>query len=381
MLLKGQKRSTFQFLRLTLTGLLLVLASSFAGCGLLPVSESEAVKQTQIRETQIEINVKQTLLVQQQNDQHTQQTIQAQQATLDTQATMLNPGGAPTPVPPGPTPAIQNPPTPTPPPLVTQPVVQASQPAPPTRAPVSPEELAARMKTASILLYEDMATRLDTVRYIKPVLDKMGLKYKDDGAAKGWLRDDVAKGPGDGKFWDLVIIAAEDKVGSSGEFFTYVLNSLDKGASVIMETWFLDASYSGLALGMMDRCRIQFDGNWIKIAPSRTVLFALDPTHPILNEPNSGMSFSKSTDYWWDPNGKITYDVGDLVRLQPGSSSKLILGTSAESKDSHGTLTVCMDGRLILQTFSDHQFSLDSMSQLWQNYIYNALRTHFEAAP
>ena len=68
------------------------------------------------------------------------------------------------------------------------------------------------MKTANILLYEDMTTRLDTIRYVKPALDKMGLKYKDDGAAGGWLRDDVAKGPGEGKPWDLVIIAAEDKV-------------------------------------------------------------------------------------------------------------------------------------------------------------------------
>ena len=67
------------------------------------------------------------------------------------------------------------------------------------------------MKTANILLYEDMTTRLDTIRYVKPVLDKMGLKYKDDGAAGGWLKDDVAKGPGEGKPWDLVIIAAEDK--------------------------------------------------------------------------------------------------------------------------------------------------------------------------
>jgi hypothetical protein len=380
--LKVQNRSKFQLISLALTCLLLIMASTFAGCGLLPVSESEALKQTQIRETQIEVNVKQTLLVQQQNDQHTQQTIQAQQAIMTAQAAALNPGGAEiTPAAPGPTPATPNPQPPTPAPLATQPVIQLSQPAPPTRPPISPEELAGRMKTANILLYEDMTTRLDTVRYVKPVLDKMGLKYKDDGAAGGWLRDDVAKGPGDGKTWDLVIIAAENKDGSSGEFFNYVLNSLDKGASVIMETWFLDQSYSGLALGLMDRCGIIYDGNWVKIAPARTVLFALDPTNPILNEPNSGMSFSKSTDYWWDPNGKIAYDVGDLIRLKPGSNAKLVLGTTAEAKDSHGTLTVCMDGRLILQTFSDHQFALDNMSLLWQNYIYNALRTHFQALP
>jgi len=378
----GPKRSSYPILSLVLTSLLLILVTTFVGCNLLPVSESEALKQTQIRETQIDINVKQTLLVQQQNEQHTQQTIQAQQATMDAQATALNPdGGQATPVAPEMTPAVPNPQPPTPAPLVTEPVIQVSEPAPPTRAALSPDELAERMKTANILLYEDMTTRLDTIRYIKPVLDKMGLKYKDDGAAGGWLRDDIAKGPGDGKPWDLVIIAAEDKVGPSGEFFRYVLTSLDKGSSVIMEAWFLDQSFSGLAMGLMDRCGIIYDGNWIKIAPARTVLFALDPTHPILNEPNSGMSFSKSTDYWWDPNGRTTYDVGDLVRLSPGSRAKLLLGTSAEAKDSHGTLTECIDGRLILQTFSDHQFSIDTMSQLWENYIYSALQARFEAFP
>jgi hypothetical protein len=378
----GPKRSSYPILSVILTSLILILVTTFVGCNLLPVSESEALKQTQIRETQIDINVKQTLLVQQQNEQHTQQTIQAQQATMDAQATALNPdGGQATPVVPEMTPAVPNPQPPTPAPLVTQPVIQVSEPAPPTHAALSPEELAGRMKTANILLYEDMTTRLDTIRYIKPVLDKMGLKYKDDGAAGGWLRDDIAKGPGNGKPWDLVIIAAEDKVGPSGEFFRYVLTSLEKGSSVIMEAWFLDQSFSGLAMGLMERCGIIYDGNWVKIAPARTVLFALDPTHPILNEPNSGMSFSKSTDYWWDPNGRTTYDVGDLVRLSPGSHAKLLLGTSPEAKDSHGTLTDCMDGRLILQTFSDHQFSIDTMSQLWENYIYNALKARFEAFP
>ena len=380
--MKGPIRYSYRLISLALSSLLLILASAFAGCSLLPVSEGEALKQTQIRETQIDINVRQTLLVQQQNEQRNQQTIQAQQVTMTFQSAALNPGGGQaTPPAPQPTPATPVPQPFTPVPQDTQPVIPPSPPAPPTQPALSPDELAKRMQTANILLYEDMTTRLDTIRYIKPALDKMGLKYKDDGAAGGWLRDDVAKGPGDGKPWDLVIIAAEDKKGASGEFFTYVMSSLDKGSSVIMETWFLDASYSGLAMGLMDRCGLIYDGNWIKIAPARTVLFALDPANPVLNEPNSGLSFSKSTNYWWDPNGKIAYDVGDLVRLKPGSSSKLLLGTTAEAKDSHGTLTLCLDGRLTLQTFSDHQFSIDSMSLLWQNYIYNALRARFEAFP
>ncbi len=380
--MKGKIVLSYRILSLALTGLLFIMAAVFAGCSLLPVSEGEALKQTQIRETQIDINVRQTLLVQQQNEQKNQQTIQAQQATMTAQVAAMNPSGSQATLPaPQPAPATSNPETPTPVPQVSQPVIPSSPLSPPTPASLSPDELSKRMQTANILLYEDMTTRLDTIRYVKPVLDKMGLKYKDDGAAGGWLRDDVAKGPGDGKPWDLVIIAAEDKKGASGEFFNYAMASLDKGSSVIMESWFLDSSYSGLAMGLLDRCGLIYDGNWVKIAPARTVLFALDPTSPLLNAPNSGMSFSKSTDYWWDRNGKISYDVGDLVRLKPGSNSNLVLGTTAEAKDSHGTLTDCLGGRMILQTFSDHQFSIDNMSLLWQNYIYNALRARFEAFP
>jgi hypothetical protein len=379
--LKAPRRSFLRQFGLAIASSVIIFALGSASCGLLPLNEGEAAKQTQIRETQLDVNVKQTILAQQQNDQNTLQTIQAQQATLDAQATTLNPnGGGSTPLPPGPTAAAPNPEPPTPVQAPTQPAVQVSQAAPPTPVQLSPDELNQRMKTANILLFEDMTTRLDTIRYVKPALDKMGLKYKDDGAAGGWLKEDIAKGPGDGKPWDLVIIAAEDKKGAAGELFNYALVSLDKGSSVILEVWFLDKSYSGLALGLLNRCGIQYDGNWTKIAPARTALFALNPASPILNQPNSGMSFTRSTDYWWDPNGKIDYDVGDLVRLTPGSSAQLLLGTS-EAKDAHATLTSCVDGRLILQTFSDHQFSIESMEPLWENYIYNALKARFSAFP
>lgn len=229
--MKGKIVLSYRILSLALTGLLFIMAAVFAGCSLLPVSEGEALKQTQIRETQIDINVRQTLLVQQQNEQKNQQTIQAQQATMTAQVAAMNPSGSQATLPaPQPAPATSNPETPTPVPQVSQPVIPSSPLSPPTPASLSPDELSKRMQTANILLYEDMTTRLDTIRYVKPVLDKMGLKYKDDGAAGGWLRDDVAKGPGDGKPWDLVIIAAEDKKGASGEFFNYAMASLDKGS-------------------------------------------------------------------------------------------------------------------------------------------------------
>ena len=193
MRLERNRRRIGQLVGLVLAGVLVSFVLFQAGCSLLPPDEQESLKQTQIRETEIEINVKQTLLALQHNEQLVQQTVQAQQAVLNAQATLLNPTGAPIGAPTSP---------PNPPPTAGEaglPTPTFVPPAPPTRVPLGPDELAERMKTASILLYEDMTTRLDTVRYIKPVLDQMGLKYKDDGAAVGWLQDDIANGPGDGK--------------------------------------------------------------------------------------------------------------------------------------------------------------------------------------
>jgi hypothetical protein len=131
----------------------------------------------------------------------------------------------------------------------------------------------------------------------------------------------------------------------------------------------------------MDRCGVEYDGNWIKIPPSRAALFPIESNHPILNEPNSGLSYSKSSGYWWDPNGRKTYDVGDLLKLSPGSAASLLLGTMPGGDKSHAMLAVCFDDQFILQTFSSHMFTLEAMTPLWENYIYNALKTRFNRYP
>jgi len=41
-------------------------------------------------------------------------------------------------------------------------------------------------------------------------------------------------------------------------------------------------------------------------------------------------------------------------------------------------LTECLDGRLVWQTFSTHDYKDQDMISLWQNYIYNALQARYE---
>jgi len=268
--------------------------------------------------------------------------------------------------------------------VTTPTYIQAStdtaSPTPTARISATPDELIARMQSARILLYEDMVQNRDTQRFIRDTLERMGLPYKDVGDAKGSLKNELLSGNVNGAGWDLIIIAAESKPGISGEFFEYVKSALDQGASVILEIFYLDQVASGTASTILSQCGVEFQSDWRKVPPSRMVLSPLDLDHPILNAPNARLSFTNVTSYWWDPTGKVVYDIGDLMRKTPNSNASLILGTRATDKDSHATLMVCMDGRLILQTFSSHQFTFDVMSPLWENYIFNALRSRFKNA-
>jgi hypothetical protein len=347
-----------------LAGLILVsLGLILSSCGIVPLSEAESAKRTQLRETELDINVKQTLLFEQAVNQSIEQTAEAKNAaqatSIPVQATISTP------------PALA-PTTPTSTQLTETPTIIPSVPPPFDEAAFN-----AWMKNAKILLYEDMIARLDTFRYVKTTLDEMKLPVKDDGSAFGWLLDDLESGPKDGGQWDLIIIAAEDKGSPQADYFKMMLKAIDEGTSGILEVWYLNNTAESSAKGLLAECGIEYENNWSKIPPASLALYPLSRDNTILNEPNKISSFTNSTNYWWDPTGNIAYDIGDQVKLTPGSKATLLLGTVANINTDHGTSTVCMDGKLILQTFSSHALNFSIMSPLWENYIYHALRTRF----
>ena len=366
----GTKQTGFLLqnpIRAAFVSLILAIAVTLSGCSLLPISEEEALKQTQIRATELDINVRQTLIVQQQSNRAAEQTAIASAATSQAEA------------PPSPSPSSPPPPpaadaTPVDPANLTTEGVPVQ---PETPQPFNEEEFTAWMKSAKILLYEDMTAKLDTIRYVKTTLEDMGLPYKNDGSAYGWLLDDLKNGPAEGGQWDLIIFAAEDKAGVKADFFTPSLNAIEQGTAVILEVWYLDGAHATSASGLLQRCGVEYENNWIRVSPSRAALFILSPENPIIQRPNHLLSFTATTNYWWDPNGEITYDTGDLLKSPPDGGATLLLGTTANVLNSHGTSTVCMDGQLTLQTFSSHVLKFEVMGPLWENYIYNALLTRF----
>ncbi len=93
---------------------------------------------------------------------------------------------------------------------------------------------------------------------------------------------------------------------------------------------------------------------------------------PIMNDPNRGLSFTKSL-YTWLFSG----DLGSLMALTGKGDAAFLLGRSPKNEVKDGALATCMGGQLILQTFSSHSFSYNTLYPLWENYITNALRWRF----
>ena len=345
----------------------------FTGCGGDSGDKDRSAKQTELRETELEVHVVQTLRAQ--GGEKVKSTTKSQETTIANQPQAQQPTNTLKQASPEDLNATQNAEAATEAALETQTSIEELAQTP---VGLSEQELQAKMKNANILVYEDMIGNLDTNRYVKDTLENMGLPYKDDGSAEGWLKSDLNGGAPNGKPWDLVIVANESKANLSGEFFEYVGDALDSGASVIMEVWYLDKTYSGTASTILSRCGIAFQSDWERIPPARMIMFPLDSSHPILQQPNAGLGFTDVTSYWWDDTGVIDYDIGDLVKLTGAGDADLILGTKATEKSTHGTVTVCLGGQLTIQTFSSHQLTYKTMQPLWENYIYNALKFRFE---
>jgi hypothetical protein len=144
---------------------------------------------------------------------------------------------------------------------------------------------------------------------------------------------------------------------------------MNSGVGVIIEVWNLDEIGAGKFSSILTKCGLRYQDDWWQ--PPAPSLWWLEPESPVFHEPNEGMSLVNYIGYW---NG----DAGDLIRLAPGSEGTLLAGNIATERQRYGTIATCLDGRVIIQTFSSHDYHQDDVERLWANYIYNTLRAHFE---
>lgn len=260
----------------------------------------------------------------------------------------------------------------------TQPTVQPTLPPPqptieatvaplPTEIPPTPtQDVEAMIKSAKILVYENTDAR-GIGMWIQDALDEMGLKYTQTGSYSG----NFMKNLDSGIPWDLIIVGSEDKDIISGEFWDVINRRLtqDKTA-LIAEIWYLDREINGPIKKIIDGCGIRYQADW-DLADS---IYWWEPTHPVFNEPNTVLPLLHYNRYWQN-------QTGDKIRLGSGGDATLLAGLTSSGSNYGAVLATCYDGRVIIQTFSDHDYRRAEIVPLWQNYIHYTLKNHFAVTP
>ena len=255
--------------------------------------------------------------------------------------------------------AAQNVPTQQPPPPAQDTV---APPPPPTITPTATQDIAALIKSAKVLAYEDsMAVPL--VPWVRPTLELMGLDYTytaDIGDLLNHLNS--------GTQWDLIIIAAEARSGVQGEFWDVITPKVtnDKTA-LIVEMWYLEDTAVGRISQLTSKCGIRFQ----KVRAAPDSIYTLKPDHPVFTTPNSGFSLTNYVGYWKDKGG-------DYIRVT-GGDAQILAGGFMSNPTDYGLITTCIEGRVIIQTFSDHDYHREDIQALWENYITWTLTNHFAA--
>lgn len=228
------------------------------------------------------------------------------------------------------------------------------------------------LQTVNILVYEDMWGS-DEPLVVSEALDALRLDRNTT-----YVRDavgDLISNMNSATPWDLIIIASEARNRMvAGETFDLLNDQLDRGVSVIIEIWYIDQIASGRIQPLMQYCGIAFHQNWWRETHSdrnNYLVYLLQPDHPVFSEPNTiGMLIPYDV-LWFD-------DVGDTVRLIPGSEAVLLAGRLPQVSSDYGLITTCLDGRMIWQTFSTHDYRNEEMLNLWQNYIINTLQARYD---
>lgn len=221
-----------------------------------------------------------------------------------------------------------------------------------------------KIKNAKILVYEDTQ---DIGLWISDALNGMDVTYVHVGDGIGRFMENLNSPVK----WDLIIVGAESRSSVEGEFWDVINEKVTKdNTALIAEVWYLEKSGAGRIRNLMTNCGIQFQNDW----PLAESIYWLEPEHPLFLAPNTAMPLIHYSRYW-------PASAGDLVRLSPGSKASLVAGAFQQHKSDYGLISVCMDGRMVFQTFSNHDFHHEDILPLWQNYITYTLTNHFLAVP
>lgn len=228
------------------------------------------------------------------------------------------------------------------------------------------------IKSASILVFEDISADYNVYRYVPIALNGLGLSYVDERDALGRFKDQLLSNGPRGQGWDLIIAAKEIRSELQGEFYEYLNDALTDGSSVILEEWNMDRLSGGKLSLLTGLCGVNFDRNWTDNNIEDTVIYAVNGQHRAHHFPNEGLSLTKVTGYW------LGFDLGDRMRLAPGSSATPLWSLYGKSNGIDIVAVSCVDDRFIIQTYGTHSYAQDRIVPVWQNYIYSTLRARYD---
>ncbi len=249
-----------------------------------------------------------------------------------------------------------------------EPVVQEVTPEPVTPLAPSPTpepDIEARIKNANVLLYED-TDELGVGQWIEEAVQGMGLKYTQTGSYSGHFMEYLNSGVK----YDLIIVGAEDRSKITGEFWDVISTRLarDKTA-LIAEVWYLAREANGPIDKILSPCGLHYRKQY-DLADS---IYWWSPTHEVFNTPNVVLPLLHYSRYWGSA-------AGDKLILSGGDAT-MLAGMSSMPSSGEGVLASCFQGRVIIQTFCNHDYHEGDIVPLWQNYIHYTLKNHFLAAP
>jgi hypothetical protein len=241
----------------------------------------------------------------------------------------------------------------------------------PTEEPQSAVSFETWLEDVNILLYDDMYGEGE-IMVIENALD--GLSLGDNTKNVRDAMGDFLSNMNSAVDWDLIIVGSESRDSISGEYFDVIADQMDRGSSFIFEVWYVDDISHGRIQPVFQRCGIAFQRDWQRAWNSNLndyLVYLLEPGDPIFSEPNV-ISMLIPYDVLWEG------DVGDMLELNPGSDAVLLAGSQSKEHSSYGLIAECMEGQMIWQMFSTHDYKTQDMINLWQNYIYNTLQARYE---
>ena len=240
----------------------------------------------------------------------------------------------------------------------------------------TPVDMRARIKASNILIYEDIVGYPSLLPIVSSTINTMnfsGGKIVNTGDALGTFKEHANSATE----WDLMIVAAEVRTEFSGEMFEMMYDHIESGGAVIIEAWYLDKIVTGKIAPILSKCGVSFFRDWIRdyvYDPFNFSIYWLDKSHPILSSPNTVAAPSYPYPEWFT-------DAGDLLKLSSGGDAVMVGGLHLDRKSDYGVLAVCMGGRMVIQTFSSHDYKWDIVQPLWENYITYTLTKHYEYTP